>query len=165
MKKDITKQMPYLLKKYLKHEDYKGQTIEDIFTAEQLATALTLKAFHMENAIFWNEKGKFVRQALPTEAQLAPIYSILIDDADDDGKQEILLGGNLFRAKPQVGIYGGTYGVMLKPTGNRQYTTLKHNDVGFFVKGEIRDLKKLDYQGTHLLLVGRNNDTLKAFEY
>ena len=165
MKKDITKQMPYLLKKYLKHEDYKGQTIEDIFAPEQLANALTLKAFQMETTIFWNEKGKFVKQVLPIEAQLAPIYSILIDDVEGDGKPEILLGGNLFRAKPQVGIYGGTYGVLLKNTGNRQYASVKHEDSGFFVKGEIRDLKKLDYRGSNLLLVGTNNDSLKAFEY
>ncbi len=165
LKKDITKQMPYLLKKYLKHEDYKEQTMEQIFTAEQLATALIHQAYVMETSVFWNEKGKFVKQALPTEAQWAPIYGLLIDDVNKDGKQDILLGGNLYRAKPQTGIYAGTYGVMLQGNGNQQFSAVKYKESGFYVKGEIRDLKKLNYQDSRLLLVGRNNDSLKIFEY
>ena len=36
MKKDITAQLPYLLKKYLKHKDYQNQTIEDKNNFESL---------------------------------------------------------------------------------------------------------------------------------
>lgn len=163
MKEDITKQMPQLRKKYLKHEDYKEKTVQDIFSSEQLSNALKLEVFQTNSMIFWNENGHFEGQPLPVEAQLGPVYSILVEDIDQDGKPDILIGGNLFRAKPQIGIYGGLYGVVLRSLGAKQFMALKTSESGFFVKGEIRDIKKMVVKGKSVIVVIRNNDSFKAF--
>lgn len=165
MKKDITGQMPYLLKKYLKHVDYKDQTVEDIFTPEQLESAIKLDVFETSSMVFWNEKAGFKGQPLPMEAQMAPVYGILVEDIDSDGSLEILLGGNLYRAKPQVGIYAGLNGVVLKRTGLKRFEAMKTKESGFFVRGEIRDFGKIKMSGKSILLVAINNDSLKAFEF
>jgi len=165
MKKDITKQIPSLLKKYLKHEEYKMQTVEDVFTLEQLSGALKLAVFETATMVFWNENGHFEGQALPMDAQLAPVYGILVDDIDLDGLPEILLGGNLYRAKPQVGIYGGIHGVVLKSAGQRKFRAMSTEQSGFFVRGEIRDIGKINLKGKNILLVARNNDPMKVFTY
>ncbi len=164
MKKDITKQMPFLLKKYLKHEDYKEQTVTDIFSPDQLKDALTLEVFQNASMVFWNNDGQFEGQMLPMEAQLAPVYAILIEDIDQDGLEDIILGGNLHRVKPQSGIYGGSSGTILRNMGERSFKVHGIEESGFFVRGEIRDIKKLKIQNKKYILVARNNDSLNVYQ-
>ena len=165
MKKEITRQIPYLQAKYPKHVDYMRQTAEDIFTPEQISSSLKLEVFETATMVFWNENGHFEGQMLPMEAQLAPVYSILVDDLDSDGSPEILLGGNLYRAKPQTGIYGGMHGVVIKYEGKREFRALRTASSGFFIRGEVRDMGKMKMNGKTALLVARNNDSLKVFTY
>ena len=69
----------------------------------------------LSSAIFINEGNfSFTKIDLPQEAQLSPIYAIADQDADGDGDNDLFLGGNLFRVKPEVGIYDATYGVYLE---------------------------------------------------
>ena len=65
---------------------------------------------------FQINRGKkgFELKPLPIAAQLAPVYSILISDFNQDGFEDILLGGNFYRSKPEIGIYDGSYGLFLK---------------------------------------------------
>ena len=46
LRHDLVAVLPYLKKKYLRYENYKEQTIEDIFTPEQLANAVKLDALY-----------------------------------------------------------------------------------------------------------------------
>jgi len=165
LKKEITEQIPSLQGKYPMHVDYMGQTAEDIFTQEQISRSLKLEVFETATMVFWNENGNFEGQMLPMEAQFAPVYSILVDDIDSDGSQEILLGGNLYRTKPQAGIYGGLHGVVLKLEGTRKFRVLRTASSGFFIRGEVRDMGKIKIRDTTVLLVARNNDSLRIFKY
>lgn len=164
-KKDITKQMPYLLKRYLKHTDYSHQRVEDIFTNDQLSNSIKLTANHMASSVFWNNKGKFIESKLPFEAQLSSIYSFLIEDLDGDGVKDILLGGNLYVAKPQMGIYAGSQGAFFKGKGNREFEVLPYSRSGLYFNGEVRDIKLLPIENSkNLIIVARNNDDIKIFK-
>ena len=55
------------------------------------------------------------------QAQLSPVYGIEILDLNGDGHQDILLGGNLYRAKPEVGRYDASYGVCLSGDGKGNF--------------------------------------------
>ena len=44
LRHDLVKQIPSLKKKYLKYENYKDQTVTDIFTPEQVSNALKLRS-------------------------------------------------------------------------------------------------------------------------
>ena len=61
--------------------------------------------------------GKFQLIPLPKEAQLFPVYSILIHDFDHDGKNDLMIGGNLYRANINYGRYDAGYGLFLKGNG------------------------------------------------
>ncbi|MCR9226274.1 MAG: VCBS repeat-containing protein [Flavobacteriaceae bacterium] len=163
-KKDITGQLTYLRKRYLKSEDYALQTVQDIFKEEQIENSLRLDVLSTASAIFWNENGHFEKQELPYEAQLGPVYAIETEDLDGDGNNEIILGGNLFKAKPQIGIYSGLQGVVLKYLGDKKFESISATNSGFFVRGEIRDIKRIELDGKKSLLVSRNNDTIKLFK-
>jgi len=166
LRQDLLRQIPSLQKKYLKFSDYAGQTMEDIFTPDQLESAIEQKAYLLESAVLLNNgDGAFELRKLPDEAQFSPIYGILVEDFDGDGKEDLLLGGNFYRAKPEVGRYDASYGLFLKGNGDGAFTLIKTKDSGFFLEGEVRDIISLKSPRGELVLVGRNNDQLQVFQY
>ncbi|MCG8308962.1 MAG: VCBS repeat-containing protein, partial [Cytophagales bacterium] len=162
-KKEITAQLPYLLKRYLKYTDYKEQTITDIFSTEQLSTALTYEVFTTNSMVFWNQGGRFISEALPFEAQISPVYGILVDNLDNNDDVDILLAGNQHRAKPQTGIYSASYGTIIQITKNREMKTMDPIVSGLHIKSEVRDIEKLKLKDKEYLLFACNNDSLQIY--
>jgi len=164
LRHDLVGVLPYLKKKYLRYADYKQQTMEDIFTKEQLDKAIKLNAYELRTCVFLNNrKGAFIKKILPTEAQLSPVYGIAVSDFDGDGKQDLLLAGNFYQAKPEVGIYDACYGLLLKGDGNGGFSALPPARSGFFLKGAVRDLVALHIKHHALIIAARNNDKLTIF--
>ncbi|MEN0048428.1 MAG: VCBS repeat-containing protein [Bacteroidota bacterium] len=166
LRHDLVQQIPQLKKKYLKYESYKGQTIDDLFPKEILEIGLTQKVQKLESVALINDgSGQFSVLPLPNEAQLAPIYAISIDDFDDDEQLDILLGGNLYGVKPEIGRYDATRGIFLKGLGNGKFTALPNAKSGFLVEGEIRAIQLLPTKKERLVLVARNKETIQFLKY
>jgi hypothetical protein len=166
LKHDLVSVIPSLKKKYLKYESYKGQRVEDIFGPEQLAGTQKLEAYRMESSVMINGGGKkFEMKSLPMEAQLSPMYGVLVDDFDGDGKMDVLLGGNLYESKPEVGIYDGSYGVFLKGNGDGEFETVSSDRSGVFSKGAVRDFTVVKTGNRKLVLIGKNNSELQVMTY
>jgi opacity protein-like surface antigen len=165
LRHDLIQQLPGLKKKFLKYESYKEATITDIFDPDQLADAIELKAYQFASGVFVNDgKGHFTFSQLPVEAQFSPMYSILANDFDADGKMDLLMGGNLYRVKPEVGRYDASFGVFMKGDGKGGFKTIRPKDCGFFVDGEIRDIKTIRIGNLDCVLVARNNDAPVLFK-
>ncbi len=165
LRHELVSQMPGLKKKYLKYESYKDQTITEIFTPEQLKGALKHEVYEFQSVLLINDgKGAFSVQALPVEAQMAPMFGLLITDLDRDGLQDILMGGNFYRSKPEVGRYDASFGVFLKGEGNARFTPLSPAQSGVKIFGEVRDMVELKTgPNSRLVLVARNNDVPVVF--
>ncbi|HEX6890546.1 MAG TPA: VCBS repeat-containing protein, partial [Chryseolinea sp.] len=165
LRHDLVTQVPSLKKKYLKYENFKNETITEIFTSEQLKEAIVLNAYQLSSVVLINQgTGKFTVRELPIEAQSSPVYGIEITDLDGDGKQDILLGGNLYRAKPEVGRYDASYGTFLKGDGTGHFSSVSAKDSGIKIDGEVRDIVSIKRKDGDLLLISRNNDKLIAFK-
>ncbi len=166
MKDDLVKQIPSLATKYKRYEDYKDQTIEDIFPAEVLQRSIKLNSRIMESCLLINTgKGSFKLIRLPEEAQFSPVYAIAADDFDHDGICDIIIGGNQERAKPESGIYDASYGLFLKGYPDSSWKPVPSAASGFFTKGEIRDLERMNIKDTRVIVVARNNDNLQFYKY
>ena len=166
LRHDLVMQMPSLKKKYLYYKDYKGQKITDIFDAEQLKNAIELSVTNTATSIAMNDgDGKFTLSALPIEAQLSPTNALLIKDFNNDQHLDILLGGNFYQSKPELGIYDGSYGLMLMGDGKGAFTALAAEKSGFQVKGAIREIINLNINNLETIIVGRNNDSVLFFKY
>ncbi|WP_276500234.1 VCBS repeat-containing protein [Terrimonas pollutisoli] len=158
LRHDLVSVLPYLKKKYLKYEDYKLQGVEDIFTEAQLSKAVKLEAYELRSCVFINDrKGGFIKQALSNEAQLSPVYAIAVEDVDGDGRKDIVMGGNFYESKPEVGIYDASYGVMLKGDGKGNFTAIKGTESGLYIRGAVRDITLTKANNKTLLLVAKNN--------
>jgi hypothetical protein len=166
LKHDLVMQIPSLKKKYLKYEAYKLQTIENIFTPEQLARTIKLDAYRMESSLFINDgQGHFTVQPMGTEAQFSPVYAIESGDFDLDGNMDLILGGNLYKVKPEVGKYDASYGLFLKGNGKGSFLPVMPKYTGLQLRDEVRDIASIKLPKGNLLLVSRNNDSLQLFHY
>lgn len=166
LKHELSMQIPSIKKKYLKYEAFRDQTIEQIFTPEQLENTVISEATYLESALMLNNgDGTFAITALPVEAQYAPVYAVAVDDFNRDGNPDILLGGNLYRAKPQVGKYDANYGVLLAGNGKGGFTNVDTSISGLSIAGEVRDFNVITSGGEKILLATINNDRLRAFKF
>jgi enediyne biosynthesis protein E4 len=164
LRHDLVGVLPYLKKKYLKYENYKEQTIEDIFSQQQLSKAVKLEAYTMQSSVFINNKnGTFSGKALPTEAQLSPMYGIATGDFDKDGNMDILMGGNFYQSKPEVGIYDASYGVLLKGDGKGGFRALPAQQSGISIRGAVRDMAVIRIGKRKVILVAENNAAVRVF--
>jgi hypothetical protein len=110
-------------------------------------------------------KGAFEKIPMPGEAQFSPVYTILTDDFNHDGWKDILLAGNLFGLKPELGRYDASYGIFYKGQPGHKLIYQAPQQTGFFYKGEARDLISIkNAAGKDLLLLSRNDDSLILFK-
>ena len=166
LRHDLIKQLPHLKKKYVYYTNYKGQTIEDVFTEKELEGSIVHEVTMLESVLLINNgDASFKIKPLPTESQFAPIYAISASDFDKDGVVDLVLGGNLYNVKPEIGSYDASYGQFLKGTGNGDFTVFSMGESGFFLDGEIRDFKIISHKQNDLLLVSKNNSTVDFYKY
>ncbi|MEM6700558.1 MAG: VCBS repeat-containing protein, partial [Bacteroidota bacterium] len=163
---DLVMQMPAMKKKYLRYSNYVGKTMQDVFTPEQLENTLELEVETLANSILLSQAdGSYELRTLPQLAQLAPIYGIKILDFDKDGNEDVLLGGNFYNVKPEMGRYDASYGLLLKGDGKGNFEVLTSKASGFQVDGEVRDLEVIEVKGRQYVLVARNSDSIVSFEF
>lgn len=157
--------IPFLGEKYPKYADFAGETIEDIFDQDQLKTAQIRKAVEFASVVLMNNGDEsFTKKSLPVEAQFSPVYTILVDDFNKDGFQDLLLGGNFSGVPPVIGRYDASYGSVLLGDGTGLFTPTSLQNSGFVVTGEIRHFKMLENaRGQKKIIVARNNDSVVIF--
>jgi enediyne biosynthesis protein E4 len=163
-KTELTTQLPSLRKSILKYGDYANKTYDSLFSAEITSRSLAYKAYYLSNAVLWNNKGSFHLASLPVEAQVSPVFGIIVDDLDDDGKKDIWLAGNFYALKPQAGRHDASRGVLLTQVKNRVFKVTPQ--AGLTVHGEVRDavLVTSGSGGDKYILVARNNDKVAVFK-
>ena len=161
LRHDLVMQMPSLKKKYLYYEDYKEQQVVDIFEEAQLENAIELSVTNTATSIAMNNgDGTFNLKELPIEAQLAPIYALLVKDFNQDDNLDLLIGGNFYQSKPELGIYDASYGLMLTGNGTGEFTALSAKESGFSIKGAIRAILTMKTGHQELIMAARNNDSV-----
>ena len=120
----------------------------------------------LESVLLINDgNASFKIKPLPKESQFAPIYAISASDFDKDGVVDLVLGGNLFNVKPEIGSYDASYGQFLKGKGNCDFTVYGMDESGIFLDGEIRDFKIINNKENNILLVSKNNSTVEFIQF
>jgi hypothetical protein len=165
LKHDLTRQIPFLEKKYPKYEMYKDQQITDIFTPEQLKNAIRLDVNLLETSVFINDgSGHFTRKPLPVEVQFSPVYAAEVRDYNGDGNLDILLGGNLYNVKPELGRYDASYGALLLGDGKGGFNYIPAKISGFHLDGEVRNIMEVKTPIGKILVVARSNNPVLVFK-
>jgi len=163
-REEMTRQMPYLKKKYLSYQKFADASLADMFPAEVLNQSEKHIANTFESCVIENlGDHKFRIKPLSKAAQFSTVNAILTDDFDKDGNVDILMGGNFYPINIQMGRYDAGYGFLLKGNGKGGFNALTPPRSGFSVKGETRALRKIRIGKKDYYLAIRNNDTIEAF--
>jgi len=166
MKGEMEKEIPQLKKKFLRFKSYAGKQFSEIYSEAELKEATILTVNETRSAVFLNDgKGHFTMQALPLEAQLSPVFAIVVYDLDNDGLPDIFMAGNFYGLKPQTGRLDASYGTLLLADSHHQFHYVAPKFSGLFVRGEVRDAHMFNLlRKDPLLIVARNNDNLELFQ-
>ena len=160
LRHNLIDQMKPLKKIFPDYNSFKSASIEDMFDNEQLDESIKLDVNVLSSSIFMNKgEGRFEIYQLPQRAQFSPIYSILINDFDNDGDPDIIAGGNLFKAKPEIGRYDASFGLYIENNGSNGFFIPK-DGYGFNLSGEVRSI----ILSNSNIVVGRNSDSLAIFK-
>jgi hypothetical protein len=106
-------------------------------------------------------KWELHEPALPTQAQYAPVYTVTTLDYNHDGKDDLLLCGNINHSRIRFGKYDANYGALLKGDGKWQLPIRYAAAIGFKLGGDVRGVLQLN----DVLLFSLDKGRLKAYNY
>ena len=156
---ELLDQMPFLKKKFPDYVSYSKATLSDILGNDILKTASQLSADELRTGILWNEKGTMVFKALPTEAQYAPVYALEVMDVDKDQKLDLIIGGNIERARIRLGKMDASRGQLFFNKGSRTFAPVGAVQSGLYINGELRSMAVVN----DLLVFGVYNQSVGVY--
>ncbi|WP_367753472.1 VCBS repeat-containing protein [Flavobacterium sp. WC2430] len=162
---EFTDQIVSFRQRFPNYESYSDATISEILSPEQLKSAKELKASTFETLWFENKNGVFIKHSLPVQANYAPVYAIGLNDYNNDGKIDILLGGNIEKTRLKIGKIDANYGVLLTGDGKGNFTYVPQLSSGLKVNGCVKDIISLDANGRKRIIFGVNNQIPEVYNY
>jgi len=165
LRQDIATQMPSIKKKYLHWSDYAGKSPESVIGKAELDKSVKNTCYTLQSAVAINDgKGNFTIKNLPIQAQFAPVYGITAADFNGDGNIDLMLVGNFFEAKPEMGRYDANYGTILLGNGNGDFTFEPFAQSGLNLRSAGRDIKPIKIKNEIAYIIAQNNDKLKIIK-
>ncbi len=165
LKQELAKQIPSIKKKNLNYSDYSKKTFQELFAKEVVDNSIQKTVNIQESVIAINKgNGKFEIKALPKEVQFSCVNSITALDVNKDGILDLILGGNQYEFKPQFSRLDANYGSVLLGNKNETFSWVPYNQSGFFVKGEVKQVKIIKDKNKKVSIIAVINDnTPKIF--
>ncbi|HWB28742.1 MAG TPA: VCBS repeat-containing protein [Chitinophagaceae bacterium] len=157
---ELLTQLTTLRKKFTDYKSYADATINDVFDGGELNDAGHLQANYLKTAYFTcGVNGKFIEQQLPLQAQFSPVFAIDSIDYDHDGREDLLLCGNINHARLRFGKYDANYGVLLHNDGAGHFSYITQPQSGFDIRGDVRSITRVK----NTLVFGINGQAAKAY--
>lgn len=158
MKREVTDQVVSLRKQNLRHAAFAKKSIQELFNENVLEQSRVKQVNYSSSIIAFNEgAGKFTIQKLPVLVQLSSLNAIKVSDINNDGKPDLVMGGNKFGLLPQFSRLDASYGHVLLNKGNRDFQCLGTYESGVEVRGEIKDIVEIKGKDKSYWLWLQNN--------
>jgi len=163
---ELVSQMREFDKNFPNYSDFGGKPVEEIFGRHILDQSIKRKAELFESCLFVNNgDGTFSMVKLPVEAQFSPVRTIMVDDFNNDGINDIAVAGNMYNVRPSYGRYDASYGWCLLGAKDYLFKPLIPSASGLIIKGDARRIIKIEISGKRYLIAAINDEALQVFEY
>lgn len=157
-KDELTKQLPFLNKKFLSYKSFANATMTELFGKTKLEKATQKHVYELQSCYFENKgDGQFLKKILPKIAQASSVYDIAIEDFDKDGFNDLLIIGNDFEISTQLGRLDALHGVFLQNNQNGNFyweSSQKPN-----IYGAARTIEEIKINGVEHYSIGINGQT------
>lgn len=142
---------------------YASFTLYDIYGEENLERATRLHIHTLATSYIENKgDGTFQLSALDNRAQISNVNSIIIKDIDQDGKNDLVLAGNLFAMENETIRNDGGIGLWMRGDGNGNFIPVPFSESGLYIPGDVRHLEIAQTKEGLLLLSAKNTDHVQS---
>ena len=160
----MTQQIPNLDQKIASYSDFASRDLVGIL-GEEVKTALHYKATEFRSGIFRRaDDDTFVFEPFENNVQISPINSILYDDFDGDGKEDLVMAGNNHQSEVETTRSDAGFGIFLKGGGKNGFKHVRHLDSGLFADGDVRAMSLIRQGNDKLLFIVNNNDKHQVYK-
>ena len=157
---ELTAQLNYLGKKYTSYSTFAGQSINEIFSKEELDSSTLLEVHILTSGYLKNEAGQFNFVPFDTPMQVAPITAFCTFDFNQDGNQEVLAAGNYFGTTPFHGRMDTFPGALLQDENDYDLG----NQIGLHLaQKSVRHLNTITLAEKPYLLITYNNAKAEVY--
>ncbi len=164
-KDEIADQIPSIRKKFQTYKDYAQAGITDLFTEEQLKNASAIEVKMLQSIYLQNNgNNKFTINPLPNFAQISALNGMVSADIDADGNKDIILGGNFYPFRVQVGPLDASIGMVLKGDGKGGFIAQPYKQTGLFIDGDVRNMICVKDQRKLIIFAAKNNGKVQVVQ-
>ena len=162
---ELLDQIAPLKRKFIKYSDYADATIEDIFPEEKIKQAKKYTCEELASGILYNQgNNQFSFKPLPLPAQFSKVFGAVVDDFDKDGLADILLSGNFYPYRTQLGQCDASLGVLFKGTG-QSFEAVDPAVSDCYIGGDVRGMVEIkNGSGEKLIIIAKNNDAVQVLK-
>ncbi|HTE27330.1 VCBS repeat-containing protein [Flavitalea sp.] len=165
LKRDLQDQLPSLKKQTIKHGEFAKKSIQDLFPGPALKKSVVKEFNYCASIVAINKgNGQFDIRELPARVQLSSVNAIAFGDVNADGNPDIIVGGNQYGFLPQFERLDASFGDILVNNGKGEFTVMDNRKSGLDLRGEIRDIKPLDFKGLRQFIFLQNNELPVVFK-
>ena len=163
---ELISQISAIKARFRTYLPYAEASFEKSFLPSELEKAYIVCADWFETSYIENlGQGKFSIEALPLEAQFAPVFGMVQQDVNEDGYPDVLLIGNSYASEVNTGRYDAFRGLYLRGDGKGNFFPTPVSKSGFEADHDGKSLVQLNTKSEHLILTGNNSGPLKAFSH
>ena len=158
-KKEVTGQIVSLKKENLRASDYARRTVQELFPKEMISQSIVKQSTISSSVLAINNgKGQFEIRPLPPRVQFSCVCDIMCTDVNKDGHLDLVMAGNNFEFKPQFSRLDANFGNVLLGDGAMNFHWQDYDRSGFFVRDEVKHLKKIRDKDNNTFLIAAIND-------
>jgi hypothetical protein len=138
--------------------------ITKMFSASQLKGAIHYETDTFASTYLHNDGGgKFTASPLPNAAQISPIRSIVVRDADNDGNLDLIVAGNLYEAEPNTPRADAGNGLWLRGNGKGSFIPVSPRESGLLAPRNVSGMAVVKTSKGDVLIVANASDSLQTF--
>ena len=89
--------------------------------------------------------------------QLSCVNSVCVDDINNDGFPDLIMGGNQFGFLPEFQRLDACLGDVLINNGKGGFTRKDLYETGLLLRGEVRDIQKIEVAKKNEFLILQND--------
>lgn len=162
LKRELTAQLPSLLKKNLTFAEYAKKSIYELLPDDLVKNSILKKVNISESIVAYNQgENQYRIETLPKEIQFTCVNVILTTDLNGDNFKDIILGENNFSLKPQFGRLDAGFAHLL--LGSKS-GFVKPERIGTSGMGVVNSIKEITMNGQKYLILGINDQRSKLFK-
>ncbi|GGZ86125.1 hypothetical protein GCM10007028_25540 [Algibacter mikhailovii] len=157
-----SEQIPAIKYKFKNYESFANASLVDVYGEDNLKSGIHYKANTFSTVLIENKgNDEWAIRDLPIETQLSSVNKILVNDYNKDGNLDIIIGGNLYASEVETTRNDASIGLYLEGKGNGAFNAIPSQKSGLYLDGDVKDMEFMQIGSDLVLVVARNNDTLK----